>query len=51
MYDSLSNPTTSGRNLVASVLQKTIPYTGKCEYELRLSIDHVWIDLKKECAI
>jgi hypothetical protein len=53
MYDSLSNPTTtSGRNLVASVqLRKTISYAGKCEYELQLSIDHVWIALKKGCAI
>ena len=33
------------------LLQKTIPYTGKCEHELRSSMNHVWIDLKKGCAI
>ena len=45
--NSLGNPTTSGRNPVASLLEKTISYTGNCEYELRSSMNHVWIDPKK----
>ena len=51
LHNSLGNPTTSGRNLVASVLQKTIYYTWICECELQSSLNHVWIDMKKGCAI
>ena len=38
LSNSLGDPTSSGRNLVASVLQKTSSYTWICEYELRSSM-------------